>query len=65
MTPTDRCSYDPSFEVHEFGKLSALREIVMARDDSYEYYYMGQTVLSYIRILLTGKQAIIFILAPR
>ena len=35
-------SYDPSFEQWEFGKLSALREIALALEDSYHYYYMGE-----------------------
>ena len=32
----------------EFGKLSALREIAMARDDGYRYYYMGILPFSFI-----------------
>ena len=40
-----------SFRYHEnvndwnFGKLSALREIAMAVEDGYRYYYMGKEVL--------------------
>lgn len=35
-------SYDPSFEQWEFGKLSALREIALALESPYPYYYMGE-----------------------
>jgi arginyl-tRNA--protein-N-Asp/Glu arginylyltransferase len=37
----DRSSYDPEFGDHEFGKLSALREIAFALENDYRYYYMG------------------------
>ncbi|KAJ5688724.1 hypothetical protein N7462_003116 [Penicillium macrosclerotiorum] len=33
--------YDPAYEQWEFGKLSALREIAFALENSYPYYYMG------------------------
>ncbi|KAL1956939.1 hypothetical protein VTO42DRAFT_6686 [Malbranchea cinnamomea] len=33
--------YDPEYEQFEFGKLTALREIALALETPYEYYYMG------------------------
>lgn len=35
------CSYNPEFGDWEFGKLSALREIALAQECDYRYYYMG------------------------
>ncbi len=34
-------SYDPDYEHWEFGKLSAMREIALAIEEGYGYYYMG------------------------
>jgi arginine-tRNA-protein transferase len=34
--------YDPDYEQWEFGKLSAMREIALALEGSYQYYYMGR-----------------------
>ena len=33
--------YDPKFEQYEFGKMSAMREIALATEGQYRYYYMG------------------------
>ena len=38
----DKISYDPDFEEWQVGKLSALREIALALEGQYGYYYMGQ-----------------------
>ena len=38
----DQISYDPDFEEWQVGKLSALREIALALEGQYTYYYMGQ-----------------------
>jgi arginine-tRNA-protein transferase len=38
----EKSSYDPDYEHWEFGKLSAMREIALALDGSYQYYYMGR-----------------------
>ena len=35
-------SYHPDFEEWQLGKLSALREIALAIEGKYKYYYMGQ-----------------------
>lgn len=34
-------SYDPEYHHWDFGKMSALREICLAMEGKYEYYYMG------------------------
>ena len=34
-------SYDPDFDEWQLGKLSALREIALALEGQYRYYYMG------------------------
>jgi arginine-tRNA-protein transferase len=34
-------SYDPDFEEWQLGKLSALREIALASEGHYRFYYMG------------------------
>ncbi|QKX61520.1 uncharacterized protein TRUGW13939_08672 [Talaromyces rugulosus] len=38
--------YDPEFGDWGFGKLSALREIVLAREENYQHYYMGYYIHS-------------------
>ena len=45
--PTDRVrSYDPDYGHWDFGKISALREIALADEGAYEYYYMGMLAQS-------------------
>jgi hypothetical protein len=39
-------SYDPDFEEWQLGKLSALREIALAFEGRYKWYYMGQHHIS-------------------
>ncbi|EAW14156.1 arginyltransferase [Aspergillus clavatus NRRL 1] len=38
--------YDPDYEQWEFGKLSAMREIALALEGLYQYYYMGYYIHS-------------------
>jgi len=45
-TPANPGSYDPDYGQWDFGKLSALREIALAVEAGYEYYYMGTFALS-------------------
>lgn len=42
--------YDPDFRHFEFGKLSALREIALAMEGHYRYYYMGFYIHSCIKM---------------
>ncbi len=44
---TDFISYDPSLEGWQLGKLSALREIALAIEGQYKYYYMGEHRLNH------------------
>jgi hypothetical protein len=39
-------SYDPDFEEWQLGKLSTLREIALAFEGQYKWYYMGQHHIS-------------------
>ncbi|RDW90334.1 arginyltransferase [Aspergillus mulundensis] len=38
--------YDPDYEHWEIGKLSAMREIALAIEEGYKYYYMGYYIHS-------------------
>ncbi|KIW14056.1 hypothetical protein PV08_06837 [Exophiala spinifera] len=42
--------YDPDYQQWDFGKLSALREIAMAVESGYEYYYMGYYIHSCVKM---------------
>ena len=42
LLDADMNSYDPDFEDWQLGKLSALREIALALEVKYRYYYMGK-----------------------
>ncbi len=37
-------SYHDDVNDWQFGKLSAMREILLAIEDGYKYYYMGSTM---------------------
>ena len=51
-------SYDPDFEEWQLGKLSALREIALAFEGQYKWYYMGQHHISFLvaSLLLTSSR---------
>jgi len=49
----DQLSYDPDMGEWEFGKLSALREIALALEGPYKYYYMGTFLSSLLLRPLT------------
>lgn len=42
--------YDPDFQHFGFGKLSALREIALAMEGHYKYYYMGFYIHSCVKM---------------
>ena len=46
-------SYDPEYEDWNFGKLSALREMALAIEGRYEYYYMGILTAKALVLMLT------------
>ncbi|OAL23227.1 hypothetical protein AYO22_06277 [Fonsecaea multimorphosa] len=47
--------YDPEYEPWDLGKMSALREILLAKEAGYEYYYMG--MLRYLCVFQCSPQA--------
>lgn len=34
--------YDKKYEAYSMGRLSACREIALARENGYKYYYLGE-----------------------
>ncbi|KAK5043310.1 Arginyl-tRNA--protein transferase 1 [Exophiala sideris] len=46
--------YDPEYQQWDFGKMSALREIALALEANYEYYYMGYYIHSCIKMRYKG-----------
>ncbi|KAL2851943.1 arginine-tRNA-protein transferase [Aspergillus pseudoustus] len=56
--------YDPEYEHWEFGKLSAMREIAMAIEDGYKYYYMGYYIHSCQKMRYKGSFRPQYILDP-
>ncbi|KAL3462878.1 arginine-tRNA-protein transferase [Aspergillus heterothallicus] len=56
--------YDPEYEHWEFGKLSAMREIAMAIEDNYRYYYMGYYIHSCQKMRYKGFFRPQYILDP-
>ncbi|PKY01654.1 arginine-tRNA-protein transferase [Aspergillus campestris IBT 28561] len=56
--------YDPAYEAWEFGKLSAMREIAMAAEEKYQYYYMGYYIHSCQKMRYKGTFRPQYILDP-
>ncbi|PTU19565.1 hypothetical protein P175DRAFT_0441917 [Aspergillus ochraceoroseus IBT 24754] len=56
--------YDPEYEQWEFGKLSAMREIAMAIEEGYQYYYMGYYIHSCQKMRYKGSFRPQYILDP-
>ncbi|KAL2825153.1 arginine-tRNA-protein transferase [Aspergillus cavernicola] len=56
--------YDPDYEHWEFGKLSAMREIALAVEDGYQYYYMGYYIHSCQKMRYKGSFRPQYILDP-
>ncbi|KAL4920157.1 arginine-tRNA-protein transferase [Aspergillus aurantiobrunneus] len=56
--------YDPDYEHWEFGKLSAMREISLANEGGYEYYYMGFYIHSCQKMRYKGSFRPQYILDP-
>ncbi|KAI9368448.1 arginine-tRNA-protein transferase [Aspergillus egyptiacus] len=56
--------YDPDYEQWEFGKLSAMREIALAIEDGYQYYYMGYYIHSCQKMRYKGTFRPQYILDP-
>ncbi|KAL4879139.1 arginine-tRNA-protein transferase [Aspergillus karnatakaensis] len=56
--------YDPDYEHWELGKLSAMREISLAIEDGYRYYYMGYYIHSCQKMRYKGTFRPQYILDP-
>ncbi|KAF1851678.1 arginine-tRNA-protein transferase 1 [Cucurbitaria berberidis CBS 394.84] len=56
--------YHSDFEHWQFGKLSALREIALALEGSYEYYYMGYYIHSCTKMKYKGDYKTQHVLDP-
>ncbi|KAI1962806.1 Arginyl-tRNA--protein transferase 1 [Ophidiomyces ophidiicola] len=57
-------NYDPDYEQWEFGKLSAMRELAMAIEEGYKYYYMGFYIHSCPKMLYKAAFRPQFLLDP-
>lgn len=47
--------YDPDYSHWDWGKISALQEIALAREKGYDYYYMGYYIHSCTKMLYKGR----------
>lgn len=47
--------YDPDYSHWDWGKISALQEIALAREKGYEYYYMGYYIHNCTKMLYKGR----------
>ncbi|PYI35327.1 Arginyl-tRNA-protein transferase [Aspergillus indologenus CBS 114.80] len=56
--------YDPDYEQWEFGKLSAMREIALAVEAQYPYYYMGYYIHTCQKMRYKGTFKPQYILDP-
>ncbi|EXJ90834.1 hypothetical protein A1O1_03939 [Capronia coronata CBS 617.96] len=56
--------YDPEFAHWDFGKISALREIALALEGHYEYYYMGYYIHSCIKMRYKARFGPSYLLDP-
>ncbi|KAI1612894.1 arginine-tRNA-protein transferase [Exophiala viscosa] len=56
--------HDPEYQQWDFGKMSALREIALALEAKYEYYYMGYYIHSCIKMRYKGTFSPSYLLDP-
>ncbi|KAK5531457.1 Arginyl-tRNA--protein transferase 1 [Vermiconidia calcicola] len=56
--------YDPEYRQWDFGKMSALREIALALEAKYEFYYMGYYIHSCIKMRYKGTFSPSYLLDP-
>jgi len=56
--------YDPDYQEWDWGKISALREIALAMEGGYDYYYMGYYIHSCIKMRYKGRFEPSYILDP-
>jgi len=56
--------YDPEYRQWDFGKMSALREIALALEAKYEFYYMGYYIHSCVKMRYKGTFSPSYLLDP-
>ncbi|EHY60329.1 Arginyl-tRNA--protein transferase 1 [Exophiala dermatitidis] len=56
--------YDPEYHHWDFGKISALREIALALEAHYEYYYMGYYIHSCTKMRYKARFGPCYLLDP-
>ncbi|KAK5010738.1 hypothetical protein LTR28_008107 [Elasticomyces elasticus] len=56
--------YDPAYERHSFGKLSALREAALALERGYAFYYMGYYIHDCAKMRYKAEYRPQFVLDP-
>lgn len=56
--------YDPDYQEWDWGKISALHEIALAREKGYQYYYMGYYIHSCTKMRYKGRYEPSYILDP-
>lgn len=56
--------YDPDYGHHDWGKISALREIALAIEGGYEFYYMGYYIHSCVKMRYKGRYQPTSVLDP-
>ncbi|EXJ82632.1 arginine-tRNA-protein transferase [Capronia epimyces CBS 606.96] len=56
--------YDPEYQDWDLGKISALREIALALEGHYEYYYMGYYIHSCIKMRYKARFSPSYLLDP-
>ncbi|KAF2470790.1 arginine-tRNA-protein transferase 1 [Lindgomyces ingoldianus] len=56
--------YHSDFEKWSFGKLSAMREIALASEGGYQFYYMGYYIHSCVKMRYKGEYRPSYILDP-
>ena len=56
--------YDPKYEHWQLGKLSAMREIALAVEGHYQYYYMGYYIHNCVKMRYKGAYSPSYLLDP-
>lgn len=56
--------YDPDWQEWDWGKISALREIALAIEGGYDYYYMGYYIHSCVKMRYKGRFEPSYLLDP-
>ena len=57
--------YDPDYQEWDWGKISALQEIALAKEKGYQYYYMGYYIHTCTKMRYKGRFEPSYILDPQ